>query len=644
MLQRLRQGGDHAPDERAFAASGEVHAESERAAVPTKRRGTPGPQIAELIAVERKAGRDLAWIVALSVLLVAGLISLNWVDRLLNLRDALNSRNFNGIVSLLVVAPIAASTYAFLRYREGMAAQRQLARLTVSDSLTGLPNRRFLGDSFTEMLRTYGRGPGRIAVMFIDLDGFKAINDTYGHEVGDRLMQAVAERLARAVKTEDVVVRYAGDEFVIVITGIPTAQVAERVAERLIKVVEAPFELGNDRIQISASVGVTLAEPNCEDPDDVVRDADAAMYQAKAHGAGSYALFDRSMRDQLTPSTAEKRLRYAVDNNEFAVWYQPVVSLWTRRLVGVEALLRWEHPERGPIRPGDFLPALEETGLIVPVGRRVLDSVCLQATQWASAFPNRPPLNVTVNLSPRQIKQADFVDRLRDTMRVTNVNPENLFLEIDERALASDRGIVWQALRSAKRLGVRFALDDFGAGLSSLRHLHEFELDLLKIDPTYVAALGLDRKLTAIVEHIIGLAKALNVVTLAEGVETADQVEHLRSLGCDLAQGFYFSTPQPAGIITDLLSQPTMNDEWRPASPSPLVNANPAAPALSNLSRPSLAYVPAAPAPEATAPPPPPPPPPPPLPPQPRREGSANGAAGRLPLDPSKWPTDESAH
>jgi diguanylate cyclase (GGDEF)-like protein len=553
---------------------GSAHIDAERAQLPTKKRGTTGPAIAELLAVERKAGRDLAWIVAASVVICTFSISFELVDRLFDLSEALSSRNFNGLITLLLIAPFATGGYAALRYREGMRAQRQLTRLSVHDSLTGLPNRRFLGESFARMLAEQRKGPGRVAVLFIDLDGFKSVNDTYGHEVGDRLMQAVAERLQTAVKPEDAVVRYGGDEFVLVVTDVPTAPIAERIAARVIKVIEMPFELGSDRIQISASIGVALAEANCEEPNDVVRDADAAMYQAKAHGPGALAAFDRSMRDRLTPSTVEKRLREAVEREEFAVWYQPVVSLRTRRIVGAEALLRWDHPERGPISPDDFMPALEDSGLIVPVGRWVIAEACAQSRAWAEALPASTPFEVTVNLSARQIKQADFVDHLREVVRATAVNPESMFLEIDERALTADRGLVWQALRGAKRLGFRLALDDFGAGLSSLRHLHDFELDMLKIDPTYVGGLGLDKRSTAIVEHVIGLAKALSVITLAEAVETAEQVESLRAMGCDLAQGFHFGAPHPPQVITNMLGKSAGAAGPRASSTSQLVTAN----------------------------------------------------------------------
>jgi EAL domain-containing protein (putative c-di-GMP-specific phosphodiesterase class I) len=349
--------------------------------------------------------------------------------------------------------------------------------------------------------------------------------------------------------------------------------IAERIAARVVKVIEVPFEMGTDRIQISASIGVTLAESNCESPDDVIRDADAAMYQAKARGAGTWASFDRSMHDRMTPATADRRLREAVEREEFSLWYQPVVSLRTRRIVGAEALLRWDHPERGAIRPEDFMPALEDSGLIVPVGRWIIAEACAQSRAWSAALPGGSPLHVTLNLSARQIKQADFVDHLRDTIRDTGANPETIYLEVDDRALSDDRGLVWEALRGAKRLGFRLTLDDFGAGLTSLRHLHDLDLDLLKIDQTYVPSLGADRRGTAIVQHVIGLAKDIGVVTMAESVERADQADLLLALGCELAQGLYFSSPQPPQVITRMIKQPLAAPQPSPTTRTQLVNA-----------------------------------------------------------------------
>jgi diguanylate cyclase (GGDEF)-like protein len=522
------------------------------------------PRIAELVDIERRAGRDLAWIVVCSVVVCAVSLWVGAIDKAIDVSDSLETWNVNGLIPLLLVTPFGASYYAWRRYHEGMSAQRELAHLTVHDSLTGLPNRRFLGESFRRMLEEHRRDVGHLAVLFVDLDRFKIVNDTYGHEAGDRLMQAVAERLRTAVKVDDVVIRYAGDEFVMVISAVPSAAVAEHIASRIIKVVETPFEMGQDRIQISASIGIALAEDDVREPEDVIRDADAAMYQAKAHGSGTYAVFDRSMRDRLTPSTAERRLREAIDRGEFQVRYQPVVSLWTRRVVGVEAVLRWDDPTRGTIAPDDFLPALEDTGLIVTMGRWMQREAFVQSRRWATQFPDRPPMQISIAVSPREVSQSDFVEQLQILLADTGAAPESVVIEIDQRALLGDLGLLRQTLRSARKLGVRLGLDDFGAGLGSVGHLRTLEIDLLKIDRSYVSNFSESRRDHAVMEHVIGLAKALGIVTVASGVERAAQLEQLGALGCDLALGPYFAAPQPAAVISELLATPAANGQARP--------------------------------------------------------------------------------
>jgi diguanylate cyclase (GGDEF)-like protein len=520
----------------------------------TTRTNGAQPRIAELVDIERRAGRDLAWIVVTSVVLCAVSLWVGAVDKAIDGSSSLERWNLNGLVPLLVLSPLGGAFYAWRRHHEGISAQQELAHLTVHDSLTGLPNRRFLGESFKRMLEEHRREMGHIAVLFVDLDRFKNVNDTYGHEAGDRLMQAVAERLRTAVKAEDVVIRYAGDEFVLAISAVPSAAVAERIASRIIKVLETPFEMGQDRIQISASIGIALTEDKVRSPDEVIRDADAAMYQAKAHGSGTYAVFDRSMHDRLTPSTAERRLREAIEHQEFQVRYQPIVSLWTHRLVGVEAVLRWEDPQRGSISPADFLPALEDTGLIIPVGRWLLHEACVQSRIWTNAFPDRPPLQVTVTVSPREVSQSDFVHQLHAVINDTGAMPDTIVIEIDERALLGDLGLLRQTLRAVRKIGVRLGLDDFGAGLGSLGHLRTLDVDVLRIDQASVAGFTDSPRDQAVVEHVIGLAKALGIVTLASGVESAGQVEQLAQLGCDLAIGSYFASPQTASVIGELLT------------------------------------------------------------------------------------------
>jgi predicted signal transduction protein with EAL and GGDEF domain len=398
--------------------------------------------------------------------------------------------------------------------------------------------------------------------------------------MGDRVMAKVAERLMAAVGKNDILVRYGGDEFVVISPDAGTLPAAERAAHRLIDALEDHVEVGEDKIQLSVSVGVALTEDNCTEPDDVLRDADLAMYKAKAIGVGQVATYDRSMVSRITPSTAERRLREALALEQFRLYYQPVVSLETQRMVKVEALIRWDDPEQGLVSPSEFVPALEETGLIVPVGVWVLEQACRQAHAWSTAHPDQAPLMVTVNVSARQLAQADFAEVLRRVLTVTGVDPGTICLEITEGALIADVDAAWSMLRQAKGLGVYLALDDFGTGFSSLSFLRQFRLDIVKIDKSFVDGLGQSREDTTIVEHVVGMARGLGMVTVAEGVETAAQVRHLRSLGCHMAQGYHYSRPQPPSVIDRILGLPP-TEGWRAddvaaravgASPAPVVS------------------------------------------------------------------------
>ncbi|MEZ5141947.1 MAG: bifunctional diguanylate cyclase/phosphodiesterase [Acidimicrobiales bacterium] len=520
--------------------------------------------LADSMGKDGRAGRDLAWIVVVCVAVAVLAVATDGISRLLSWADGLSASNLNGVLALLVVVPVAAGVYAVRRYRDASRAREALRELSSRDRLTGLPNRRFLGEGFDEMLRQVRRYNGRIGVFFVDLDGFKKVNDTHGHEVGDELMIAVTDRLRGTLTPKDEIVRYGGDEFVVLCPEITNALSAERIARSIIEAVERPFTVGEDSLRISASVGIAITEERCTRPDEVLRDADAAMYRAKAAGPGKWALFDRSMRDQITPSTAERRLREALAAGEFRLYYQPIVSLWTKRLVGVEALLRWDDPDQGMIGPDEFLPALEDTGLIVPVGAWVIDEVCHQSRRWQDQFPDRPPLNIKTNVAARQLAQANFVEHLRDCLQRSGVDADRICLEISEGALMYDVASAWSTLRAAKALGISLALDDFGTGYSSLSYLRQFSLDLLKIDKSFVDGLLTSPEDATIVEHVIGMAKALGIVTVAEGVETEEQVERLRAMSCDLAQGYYFSHPQPPDVIAHLLDHNANPQEWRP--------------------------------------------------------------------------------
>jgi diguanylate cyclase (GGDEF)-like protein len=422
------------------------------------------------------------------------------------------------------------------------------------------------------MLAHARRSNGRVAVLFVDVLGVKQINDAFGHEVGDHLLAGVAERLRQAIGPNDVAVRYSGAEFVLLCPDVTNAISTERIATRVLQAIESPFQMGDEVLELSATIGAAMTEERPTRPDEVLADADAAMHQAKVAGNGRYTLFDRSMRDKLTPATAERRLREALELGQFHLYYQPVVSLWTKRLVGAEALLRWHEPVRGIIGPEEFMDALEHTGLIVPVGNWVLEEVCRQATTWQEAYPGRPALNLKVNVSPRQLAQSGFITHLRECLATSGADPDHICLEISERGLIETMDTAWTTLREAKAVGVSLALDDFGTGYSSLSFLRSFNVDLLSIDPSFVSTIGASREDTTIVEHVIGMAKALGIVTVAEGVEREEQVEHLRALNCDLAQGWYFSAPQPPDVISELLADSDGLQQWRP--PEPVVNAD----------------------------------------------------------------------
>jgi diguanylate cyclase (GGDEF)-like protein len=477
---------------------------------------------------------------------------------------ALPDVQLNVMVALLAVIPFGATYYAVRRFAEADAAAARLEELSTHDSLTGLPNRRTLEPTLAQMTQEAARVSGRVAVLFLDLDGFKAVNDAHGHEVGDRLMVATAERLRAATDAGDVVVRYGGDEFVVLCPDVTTSAAAERKAALVLRALEEPVEDDAAILRISASIGITVAEQRCRRPAELLRDADAAMYLSKAQGPGRYALFDRSIPDQITPSSAERRLRLALERGEFRLYYQPIVSLWTKRLVGVEALLRWKDPDRGMVGPAEFLPALEDTGLIVPIGQWVLEEVCRQSRAWQDAFPDRPSLNLKVNISARQLTQASFCQDLREAIEASGTEPDRICLEVSERALMFDVASAWSTLREAKHLGVSLALAEFGTGYSSLSYLRQFSIDLLKVDHTFVSGLGRSREDSIICEHIVALAKSLGIVSVAEGVEEEQQVERLRSMGCDLAQGYWFSHPQPAAVIETLLTEDGNAQEWRP--------------------------------------------------------------------------------
>ncbi len=420
------------------------------------------------------------------------------------------------------------------------------------DSLTGLPNRRSLPEWYAKAVHRASRTSSPFAVLFIDLDRFKVVNETYGHEAGDRVIAAVTERLTSAVRGGDRLIRYGGDEFVILRNDVATTPSIVRVAEHIIDLVEQPIEVNGSLVTVSASVGITLVDGEGHTMDQVLSTADSAMHRAKSAGAGRCVVLEPRSPQRDDRQRLLDELRVAQQRGQFVVYYQPVVSLIDKSMVGVEALLRWQHPERGLLLPGMFVEELEETGLILPVGAWVLETSCRQAKAWQDEWPDRA-FTVAVNLSPRQLSDPNFSDLAMATLDSSGVDPSRLCFEITESAIMDDIDGAWSTLRTAKEKGVELALDDFGTGFSSLSYLRRFKTDVLKIDRTFVDGLGRGQEDTAIVEHVIGLAHSLGMTTVAEGIEREEQYTQLVRFGCDHGQGFWFSRAQPPEIITQLL-------------------------------------------------------------------------------------------
>jgi diguanylate cyclase (GGDEF)-like protein len=439
----------------------------------------------------------------------------------------------------------------------------RLAHQSLHDPLTGLPNRALFLDRLAQAIARCRRTHSTVAVLFFDLDRFKVVNDSLGHDAGDELLDAVARRLESVVRPGDTVARFGGDEFTVLCEDLPVDDGRTRaveIAARLSGAINAPFTSLSNETFLSASIGIAFAGNGDERPEELLRDADAAMNHAKELGRGRIEVFDDALRARaLARHATETALHQALQRGEFRLFFQPIVDLVEGRCVGAEALVRWQHPERGLVPPTEFIGLAEENGLIVELGAWVLEEAARQSAQWQ--LDCEDPFVVSVNLSALQLAQPDLVDRVAAALEHTGATSANICLEITESVLMDDADATIAAIERVRELGVRLSIDDFGTGYSSLGYLKRFPVDVVKIDRSFVDGLGTDSGDTAIVTAVIGLAHALGMRAVAEGVETPEQLGELVRLDCDEAQGYFFAPPQPADDLRELMGR---NRRWRP--------------------------------------------------------------------------------
>jgi diguanylate cyclase (GGDEF)-like protein/PAS domain S-box-containing protein len=453
------------------------------------------------------------------------------------------------------VTPLSHESVVFVGrdITERKVLEERLAHQALHDPLTDLPNRTLFTDRLRQALARTRRREQYLAVMFMDLDNFKVINDSLGHKMGDRLLMAATKRIRTVLRPEDTVARLGGDEFVFLLEDTDLDG-AILVAERILEKLRVPFSLGGRELFVTASIGITVGDGSEKRAPDLLRDADLAMYRAKHAGKSCHAVFEETMNAQaLDRLELEHGLRRAVERDEFVVHYQPKVSLAAGKIFGFEALARWEHPEHGLLLPGQFVPVAEETGLIVPIGEAVLEEACRRAREWRERWPS-DPLAMCVNLSARQFREPGLTESVARIIEETRLEPGGLFLEVTESTAMRDALTTAATLEELQDLGVRTILDDFGTGYSSLSYLERFPVDYIKIDRSFVGGLGQYSGAEMLVSAIINLAHTLGPKVIAEGVETEEQCERLRVMACDLAQGNLFSEPLTAKEVVDLLA------------------------------------------------------------------------------------------
>lgn len=436
-------------------------------------------------------------------------------------------------------------------------AEEKLRYSALHDDLTGLPNRTAFMERLRRSLERARLDDNYVfAVLFLDMDRFKIINDSLGHHVGDQLLVEIALRLGASLRPSDLIARLGGDEFVVLIDHLREEQDVAYVANRIQKTLSAPFTLDEREVFMTVSIGITMSSSLSECAEDLIRDADTAMYRAKLNGKARFEIFDPQMREQAVRiMQLETDLRRAIGRNEFILYYQPIISFETGRLAGFESLIRWNHPLRGFISPADFIPIAEDNGTINPIGRWVLYESCRQMREWQKKFPSCPPLTMNVNLSGKQFSQPNLIEVIADTLDKTGLPAPYLKLEITESVIMENADSAAAMLNELKALGSQLAIDDFGTGYSSFSHLHRFPIDTLKIDRAFVSRMDISLESSEIVRTMLTLAHNLKMSVVAEGIETAAQIKQLRALGCEYGQGYFIHRPMSAEKAEQLVAE-----------------------------------------------------------------------------------------